>query len=63
MRHTRGDLPFCPKGPTQLRSGAMKRQKSAEGIVAHPILSEGPNLPSRKGAHELAGFWRRRKDG
>ncbi len=41
----------------------MKRQKSADGIVAHPIMSEGPNLTSRKGAQELAGYWRRRKDG
>ena len=41
----------------------MKGQKSADGIVAHPILSEGPNLTSRKGAHELAGYWRRRQDG
>ena len=60
---TRGDLPSCPKGPVLLRGGAMKGQKSAVGIVAHPILSEGPNLTSRKGAHELAGPRRRRQDG
>ncbi len=41
----------------------MKGQKSAEGIVAHPIMSEGPNLTSRKEAHELAGLRRRRQDG
>ena len=41
----------------------MKGQKSAEGIVVHPIMSEGPNLTSRKEAHELAGLRRRRQDG
>jgi hypothetical protein len=63
VRNTRGDLPFRPKGPALPRGEAMKGQKSAEGIVAHPILSEGPNLTSRKGAHELDGHRRRRKDG
>lgn len=63
MRNTRGDLPFCPKGPALPRGEAMKGQKSAEGIVAHSILSEGLNLTSRKGAHELAGYRRRRQDG
>jgi len=63
VRNTRGDLLSCPKGPVLLRGGAMKGQKSAEGIVAHPIMSEGPNLTSRKGAHELDGYRRRRHDG
>lgn len=49
-RNTRGGLSACPKGPVLSKGGAMSGQNSAEGIVAPPTRSKGPNSTNRIGA-------------
>jgi hypothetical protein len=41
----------------------MSVEKSAEGIVAPPARSEGPNSMNRKGIQSLDETWRRVQEG